>query len=80
MARMKTNVTLKLDAALLRELRVLAAEDNKSVTGLLTEQLESIIRERKGYNRAYRAWLEHMRNLPAFDYQTPMTRDEMHER
>ena len=39
---MKTNVTLKLDAALLREARVLAAEEGRSVSALLSERLETL--------------------------------------
>jgi hypothetical protein len=36
---MKTNVTLKLDADLLREARVLAAEEGQSISALLTDRL-----------------------------------------
>ena len=38
---MKANVTLKLDATLLREARILAAEEGAS-TGLLAARLEEI--------------------------------------
>jgi hypothetical protein len=37
---MKANVALKLDADLLREARVMAAEDGSSVSALLTNRLE----------------------------------------
>ena len=39
---MKTNVTLKLDADLLREARVVAAEEGRSISALLTDRLEAI--------------------------------------
>jgi hypothetical protein len=39
---MKANITLKFDADLLREARVLAAEEGRSVSGLLTERLEDM--------------------------------------
>ena len=42
---MKTNVTLKLDADLLREARVVAAEEGRSISALLTDRLEAIIRD-----------------------------------
>jgi hypothetical protein len=34
---MKTNITLKLDAEVLREARILAAEEGSSISGLLAE-------------------------------------------
>jgi hypothetical protein len=49
---MKTIITLQLDAALLREIRVLAAEEGTSISALLTARLEQIVRERKTYERA----------------------------
>ena len=47
----KTNVTLKLDADLLREARVVAAEEGRSISGLLTDRLEAIVRERKAFDK-----------------------------
>ena len=58
---MKTNVTLKLDADLLREARVIAAEEGRSVSALLTERLESMVRERKAFDRARRRALARLR-------------------
>ncbi|MGH9582483.1 MAG: hypothetical protein ACRD4O_06060 [Bryobacteraceae bacterium] len=58
---MKTNITLKLDADLLREARVLAAEEGSSVSALLTERLEAIIRERKAFDQARRRALSRLR-------------------
>jgi hypothetical protein len=43
----KTNITLKLDAELLREARILAAEEDTSISALLASRLEQIVRERK---------------------------------
>ena len=51
---MKTNVTLKLDADLLREARVLAAEEGLSISALLTERLDALVRERKAFEKARR--------------------------
>ena len=44
---MRTNITLKLDAAILREIRILAAEQGHSISALLAAKLEEILRERK---------------------------------
>jgi hypothetical protein len=51
---MKTNITLKLDADLLREARVVAAEEGRSISSLLANRLEAIVRERKAFDKARR--------------------------
>lgn len=43
---MKMNVTLRLDADLLREARMIAAEEGRSLSALVTDTLESLVRER----------------------------------
>jgi hypothetical protein len=58
---MKTNVTLKLDADLLREARVLAAEEGRSINALLTDRLEAMVRERKAFDKARRRALARLR-------------------
>lgn len=76
---MKTNVTLKLDSDLLREARVLAAEEGRSVSALLTDRLEELVRERKAFDRARRRALARLRE--GIDLRwTPPSRDELHER
>jgi hypothetical protein len=78
--RMKTNVTLKLDADLLREARVLAAEEGQSISALLTERLESLIRERKMFEKAKRRALARLREGLDLGWTPPTSRDELHER
>jgi len=77
---MKTNVTLKLDAALLREARVLAAEEGRSVSALLSERLETLIRERKAFDKARRRALARLRAGLDLRWSPPRSRDELHER
>ena len=48
---MKANITLKLDTALLREIRVLEAEEGTSISALLAARLQQIVRERNTYER-----------------------------
>jgi hypothetical protein len=61
---MKTNVTLKLDSDLLREARLLAAEEGRSVSALLTNRLEAMVRERKAFEKARRRALARLRPIP----------------
>jgi hypothetical protein len=77
---MKSNITLKLDTDLLREARVLAAEEGRSVSGLLTERLEALVRERKAFERARRRALTRLREGLDLRWSPPRSRDELHER
>jgi hypothetical protein len=77
---MKTNVTLKLDADLLREARVIAAEEGRSVSALLTERLESMVRERKAYDKARRRALARLRQGLDLQWTPSLSRDELHAR
>lgn len=77
---MKTNVTLKLDAKLLKEARILAAEEGSSISGLLASRLEELVRERKGYDRARRRALARLRVGIDLEWKRPRSRDELHER
>ena len=77
---MKTNVTLKLDSGLLREARVLAAEEGRSISALLTDRLEAIVRERKGFDKARRRALARLRDGLDLRWTPPQSRDELHER
>ena len=58
---MKTNITLKIEADLLREARVLAAEEGTSISALLATRLEQVVRERKGYHQARRRAVARLR-------------------
>ena len=80
MAQIKTNVTLKLDAGLLREARVLAAEEGTSVSAMLAVRLEQVVRERKGYQQARRRAVARLRNGFDLRWTPPHSRDELHER
>jgi hypothetical protein len=77
---MKTNVTLKLDADLLREARIMAAEQGSSISALLAAQLEKVVRERKDYEKAKQRALALMRKGFDLRYKPPASRDELHER
>jgi len=77
---MKTNVTLKLDADLLREARIVAAEEGRSVSALLTDRLEAMIRERKAFDKARRRALSRLREGLDLRWKPPNSRDELYER
>lgn len=52
------NITLKLPEETLKAVKILAAERDKSVSGMLTEALEQLIREDTGYEQARREFMQ----------------------
>jgi len=80
MKQMKRNVTLKLDGELLKEARVLAAEQGTSISRMLAEKLEQVVRERAGYDRARKRALARLRVGMDLGWTRPGSRDELHER
>lgn len=76
---MKTNVTLKLDADLLREVRVLAAEEDTSISALLAARLRQIVEERKTYQRARKRALGRLREGMDLRWTPAASRDELHD-
>lgn len=77
---MKTNVTLRLDSDLLREARIMAAEEGNSVSSFLAARLEELVRERKGYARARRSALTRLRKGFDLGWTPPRSREALHER
>jgi hypothetical protein len=77
---MKTRVTLRIDADLLRQARALATEQGRSLPSLLVDVLSAIVRERKDYDAARRRALKLMREAKRLGWKRPKSRDELHER
>lgn len=77
---MKTNITLKVDADLVREAKILAAQRGTSVSGLLASQLEDLVRRDRGYEAAKRKALARLRKGYDLNWTPPASRDELHER
>lgn len=77
---MKTNITLRLDADVLREARILAAEEGLSISALLAAKLDEIVRQRKGYDRARRRAMARLEKGFDLGWTPSRSRDELHER
>ena len=76
----KTNVTLAIDADLLREARILAAAEGTSVSGLIRSRLEELVRRSKAYDTARRRALARLRAGHDLQWTPPASRNELHER
>jgi predicted transcriptional regulator len=76
----KTNLTLKLDTALVRALKIVAAKRGSSISALVRNNLEQIVNEEDEYQRAKRRAIARMEEGWALGWQKPKSRDELHER
>ena len=77
---MKTNITLKLDSDLLRQVKIWAAEDDISISAMLTERLEQMVRERETFARARKRALARLLQGMNLQWTPAHSRDELHER
>jgi hypothetical protein len=75
----KANITLKIDTRLLKEIKVLAAREDTSISALMTELLEDRVRKGRDYEQAKRRVLARLREGLDLGGR-PLSRDEVHER
>ena len=76
---MKQNITLSLDRTILQKLKILAAQRNTSVSGMLTDELNQLIQKDEHYQRSKLAALQAIEQGYHLGGQ-PLSRDELHER
>ena len=77
---MKAKVTLRIDADLLREARVLAAEEGRSVGALLSGLLAGLVRDQKAFHRARCRALARLRHGLDLQWKPPSDRHSVHQR
>jgi hypothetical protein len=75
----KVNLTIKIDKALLRKIRILAAEKDTSISALVADVIEEKSTQSGRYEEARKRALALMeKGIP---FEGPMlTREQMHER
>ena len=76
----KTNITISVDADLVRDAKVLAARQGTSVSRLMAEQLESLVRMDRQYEAARQRSLGRLENGFDLGWTPATSRDELHER
>lgn len=76
----RANITLSIDSELLREARILAAQEGTSVSRLLADRLEELIRRHKAYDVARRRALARLRKGYRLGLTPSRSRDGLHER
>ena len=76
----KQNITLSLDRDLIRQVRQLSVRKSTSVSKLLGEELERLLREHEPYERAKRRALAALKKGFHMGGTITATRDELHDR
>jgi hypothetical protein len=74
------NITLKVDDDLLREAKILAAQRGTSVSRLVAEQLETLVKRDTRYDAARRRALKRLASGYDLGFTPPQSRDEVHDR
>ena len=77
---MKSNITLKIDKALLKEVKILAAERGTSISAMLSGQLAKLVNNTRAYDLAKKRALTRLRKGMELHWTPPRSRDELHER
>lgn len=77
---MKTNVTLRVDSDLAREAKVLAARRGTSLSRLLSEQLEELVRRDRRYEAAMQRALARLENGFDLEWTPPKERGDLYDR
>lgn len=77
---MKTNITLKVEADLVKEAKVLAARRGTSVSRLLADQLEGLVQGDRAYEAARRRALARLAQGYDLGWKKAADRQELHER
>ena len=76
---MSTNITVKVDDNLAREAKILAARRGTSVSRMVAEVLEAIVRGDREYDTAMRRALSRLDKGYELGWRKPASRDELHE-
>jgi hypothetical protein len=74
------NITLTLDEDILREARVLAAQEGLSVSALLRRELVSLVEHQRGYAKARESALRRLARGRSLGVGATWSREELHDR
>ncbi len=77
---MKTNITLRMDSTLVQDAKILAAQLGTSVSGLMAQQLEGLVRRDRAYEMARKRALHRLKAGFNLGWTPARDRGELHER
>ncbi len=76
----KQNVTISLSRQTLKKVRILAARRETSISGLIADQIETLIGEEEAYEQARRQAVALLDQGFHLGGAIPASRDSLHER
>ncbi|NPV04861.1 MAG: hypothetical protein HPY67_09030 [Syntrophaceae bacterium] len=76
----KQNITLSLDKDVIRKARLLSARRSTSISRLLSEELERLVRDHERYEQAQKSALAALRKGFHLGGKPLARRDELHDR
>ena len=76
----KQNVTVSLSREVLRKAKILAARRETSISGLLAQEIETLVSEDEEYERAQRQAMALLERGFHLGGTVRVTREELHER
>ena len=75
-----TNITIKVEAGLAHEAKVFAARQGVSLSRLVADQLERLVREEQAFAAARQRALRQLKKGFDLGWEKPRSRDELHDR
>lgn len=76
----KQKLTISLSSDLIHQAKILAAKRSTSISGLLAEQMEALIKEDDGYEMAARSAIARMERGVRMGRGKSVSREELHDR
>jgi hypothetical protein len=77
---MARNITLALDEQILQEARILAAQENLSVSAFLRRELSRLVEDQRGYARAREAAMRRLAHGASLGGGPAAGREDLHDR
>jgi len=77
---MKQNITLSIDKDLIKKVKVMAAQRQTSISGMLSDELRKVIQETEKYQWAKRRAMNNLKKGFHFGGGTMPSREDLHER
>jgi hypothetical protein len=76
----KANITLKLDRATLKKMKILAAKRQTSISALVSMELEKLLSESGDFDARRKSAIERIRKGFDLGFTPAKSRDELYER
>ena len=77
---MKQNITLSIDQNLIKKVKVMAAQRQTSISGMLSDELRKIVQETEKYQWAKRRAINNLKKGFHFGGGSMHSREDLHER